>query len=291
MIRFEFLSNCSLKEMVDLMNHAFQDYFTEMKTDVSSYVKRLAKEDLSPDLSIVAYDKEKPVGFILNGIREINNQKIAWNGGTGVIPDYRGQGIGRLMMEKCFEIYHQQQVEVATLEAIDRNLTAIHLYSKMGYQIIDHLKFYSLDLKKAKSKLSSLTTEHTPNTVQSIFKRDLVHLPFFRRWAPWQNQLASLPDAEAIILSNEKNETIGYALFQVITSLQTVNFFHLEVTPKEKNRKDIFIELISHVINKTKPAQSYRTFNLHADIDLDELLREIGFDYQLGQVWMTKTLS
>jgi hypothetical protein len=53
------------------------------------FIARIAKENLSISKSIVAYDEKKPVGILLNGIQEVNGVKIAWNGGTAVVLEYR----------------------------------------------------------------------------------------------------------------------------------------------------------------------------------------------------------
>ena len=46
------------------------------------------------------FEKEIPIGFVLQGIREVDGQKIAWNGGTGIIPKYRGKKLGTCTDEK-----------------------------------------------------------------------------------------------------------------------------------------------------------------------------------------------
>ncbi|MGH9881544.1 MAG: GNAT family N-acetyltransferase, partial [Pyrinomonadaceae bacterium] len=45
--------------------------------------------------SFIAFVEGKPVGFLLNGIRNNSGGKFAWNGGTAVVPAFRGKGVGR----------------------------------------------------------------------------------------------------------------------------------------------------------------------------------------------------
>jgi GNAT superfamily N-acetyltransferase len=43
---------------------------------------------------------------VLNAVRDVDGIRIriAWNGGTAIAPAFRGQGIGRKMMERYLEI-------------------------------------------------------------------------------------------------------------------------------------------------------------------------------------------
>ncbi|MFC5775106.1 hypothetical protein [Ectobacillus antri] len=65
------LSNCHLDEVVEAWNLGFQGYFVNMETTTEKFLKRFVSEGLSPDLSIVVFNGNKPVGLLLNGIREL----------------------------------------------------------------------------------------------------------------------------------------------------------------------------------------------------------------------------
>ncbi len=51
-----------------------------------------------------------------------------------VHPDYRGQGIGKAMLQALILYCQQKQCSGMTLEVRESNGTAIHLYEKMGFQ-------------------------------------------------------------------------------------------------------------------------------------------------------------
>ena len=84
-----------------------------------------------------------PVGFVLQGIKEVDGQKISWNGGTGIIPEYRGKKLGLSLMKEAEKLIKAQNVSVATLEALSENKAAISLYEKCGYKVEDDLLFLS----------------------------------------------------------------------------------------------------------------------------------------------------
>ncbi|SEG67996.1 GNAT family N-acetyltransferase [Paenibacillus sp. UNC499MF] len=145
MIAIRKLTECTLDQAVQVWNEGFSGYFVDMTTNPGAYMTRQAYDQLSPQHSIVAFDGEQPVGFVLTGIRLAGGRKISWNGGTGIIPAYRGQGVGRKLIEAALDIYRQEGVDTATIEAFADNAPAIALYESVGYVTRDTL----LALRKA----------------------------------------------------------------------------------------------------------------------------------------------
>ncbi|WP_054751948.1 GNAT family N-acetyltransferase [Piscibacillus salipiscarius] len=81
----------------------------------------------------------------------------AWNGGTGILPEFRGTGLSHTLIEEVQAVYHEQGVNVANLEAITTNERAINLYEKHGYELIERLGFMQ-GLKRIKiSRLFMIT--------------------------------------------------------------------------------------------------------------------------------------
>jgi len=69
------------------------------------------------------------VGFIAADVRP--SQHTAWIATIGVLPEYRGRGIGRKLLEACEAQIHEQSVRLCVRAA---NQTAIQLYLSSGYQ-------------------------------------------------------------------------------------------------------------------------------------------------------------
>jgi ribosomal protein S18 acetylase RimI-like enzyme len=69
------------------------------------------------------------VGFIAGDIR--TSERLAWIATVGVLPEYRERGIGRALLRACEERLKMPRVR---LNVRVSNLSAIHLYQRMGYR-------------------------------------------------------------------------------------------------------------------------------------------------------------
>lgn len=145
MITFKTMDHITFKEAHELFTLGFEGYYIPMNMTLDAFVARFGNENLSPVLSIIMFDEGNPIGFVIQGIREVDGKKIAWNGGTGIIPKYRGKKLGSVLVEKALHTLKEQDVDIATLEALTINQPAIKLYEKVGYKVIDTLHFLEAD--------------------------------------------------------------------------------------------------------------------------------------------------
>ena len=84
------------------------------------------------------------VGFIAGDVR--GTERIAWIATIGVLPDYRGRGIGSKLLMAC-----EQRLPVATIRLCVRltNAPAIHMYQQHGYMKLDEWPRYYHDGESA----------------------------------------------------------------------------------------------------------------------------------------------
>lgn len=84
-----------------------------------------------------AQEGEKLVGFIATDLRRAQN--TAWIATLGVIPGYRRRGIASRLLEMCQE---EISLPLIRLTVREKNLPAIQLYQKYGYQQVETWKKY-----------------------------------------------------------------------------------------------------------------------------------------------------
>jgi GNAT superfamily N-acetyltransferase len=199
--------------LTDAWNEAFSDYPVPIEMTVDRFAERFARDGLSPSLSVVARVNGEIAGFVLNGVKDLEGRRVAWNGGTGISPRYRGRGIAHRMMEEAMEIYRQNGVEVATLEVLVDNQPAISLYEKWGY--LKEKRLWTLSREGGiDSDCFSVKDDSVYRAVRGS-AREVAGLPFYNRDVAWSMRYQNLFRGESVRILDENGETAGYALFQL----------------------------------------------------------------------------
>jgi ribosomal protein S18 acetylase RimI-like enzyme len=91
-----------------------------------------------------AVNGKQMVGFIAGDIRRMEG--VAWIATVAVLPDYRGRGIGSLLLKAC-----EVQITVSRIRLCVRvsNEVAIRLYEKFGYSKVGEWTRYYQDGESA----------------------------------------------------------------------------------------------------------------------------------------------
>ena len=121
----------------------------------------LIRPAASEDISDIAYLEEItfPIPWSLESIRHDVEENGSFAGymdvwqiaGEGqlnniaVAPEYRGRGIGRKMMDYMIRWLTQDDNEEFSLEVRESNAPAIHLYEKLGFEVIGRREKYYID--------------------------------------------------------------------------------------------------------------------------------------------------
>lgn len=292
MVTIKRLSECTLTEGVTAWNKGFEGYVFNMTTTLEQYTRRMGLEGLSPELSVIAFDGERPIGFVLNGIRTIDGKKLSWNGGTGIDPEYRGKRIGRLLMDETLAIYKENNVEIATLEAVKENENAIKLYEKMGYVIVDEL----VHLQHAGNWKEGFQREGNSSfKIEKGIPIDAAQLPFYKKFVPWQNQWNNARDGQSILVKDSNDVAVGYAIFKRIFNEEGKQIATLltqcETDPNVSNQE----EILTLLLNQVFPPMDIEIQKTAANLSISNkfvyrFLEEAGFEVKARQVSMKKEM-
>jgi GNAT superfamily N-acetyltransferase len=286
------LNVLTFDQALSIWNEGFKGYFADVNMTIDAFIARIAKENLSISKSVVAFDESKPVGILLNGIQEVNGVKIAWNGGTAVLPEYRNKGVGKFLVETTEKINRAEGVQVATLEAISENTPAIELYKKMGYEVVDSLLLMNHD--------AELKFEETyqPFSFKKASAHDILSLDIYDTTIkPWQTEWFNIKDAELLTITEPSSNTnIGYFLYRRVldksgTQLATVLYQGYAVNDRA-DQKQIILSGLKQVFHPHDAPQKRMTVNIpQKNTILVDSLMELGFSTSTKQVFMTKTLE
>lgn len=288
MITYQRLSQLSLDELVKLWNRGFEGYFVSVRMTLNQWLIRTADEGISLEDSLAMYVDGQPIGFVVNGYRTIDGKKTAWNGGTGIVPEFRGRGYGKLLLERNLRLYSELGVETALLEALNQNEKAIRLYASVGYRIVDHLVYLQ-------NEGSLQDAFPQPETLDYWFIKGLPgevrNLPFYRGLSAWQTQWPSLKNGESLQVLRG-NDVVGYALyrrgFDEEGRLAAIYLYQCEAAPERLDEAEIYTAALSQVFQSLELPIKRMTVNLRkSNTTLVAQLSKLGFTAAVEQVYMT----
>ena len=90
-------------------------------------------------LCLIASDGLKNIGYLAASSKDIDyrNSKYAEIENMGVTPEYRGKGIGNLLMDKCVEWAKSNGYQKLFVTSYIANNGAVNFYKKNGFVNID----------------------------------------------------------------------------------------------------------------------------------------------------------
>ena len=138
-IVFSPASTFPLTVLAEIFSRAFEGYFVALPSDPVALSARIRQDhiDLAASLVIEGIDRQPAgVAFIA---RRGDASRLA---GMGIAPPWRGQGIGRAVMEKLLEDAHARGERRMLLEVIEQNPAGVRLYLKSGFTIKRRLVGY-----------------------------------------------------------------------------------------------------------------------------------------------------
>ncbi|MGP4071519.1 GNAT family N-acetyltransferase [Piscibacillus sp. B03] len=289
-ITFKKVSECTINELIYVWNKGFEGYSVDVTMKPETFLKRMVNEDLSAEYSIVAFDGDAPVAIVMNGFREQNDYLNAWNGGTGIVPEYRGTGLSQLLINEVFTIYKQREVQTANLEAISTNQRAIKLYEKHGYELIERLSFFS-----GPDESQDITVIHDYELeCIRVPKEKIKALSFFQNQMPWQNQLESLKEGIGYILY-DRERPIGYAMTKEAYDNngypQSIQLYQFGIEPVLENDVLLVMTFLHKIFKLDRDGVKRHVINFpNRDNQLLSVLNELGFNKTIEQVHMKKIL-
>ena len=96
------LAGTDLIELLAVFNEAFSDYFVQLKLNEAQFKAKLKADNIDFDLSVGVFEDQKLIAFILHGSDVVGQEKVIYNGGTGVVPSKRGLGLTVQMYEYIY---------------------------------------------------------------------------------------------------------------------------------------------------------------------------------------------
>jgi ribosomal protein S18 acetylase RimI-like enzyme len=128
--------------LAETFTAGYEDYFTPLALDARLFglLARIWDYDLESSRVALGDDGAR-IGLAMLGRRG----EEGWVGGVGVVPNHRGEGLGRRLMEALADEARARGVKRLWLEVLVQNEPAIRLYEKLGYEHVRELEVWQLE--------------------------------------------------------------------------------------------------------------------------------------------------
>jgi mycothiol synthase len=101
--------------------------------------------DFRPDLSLLALDGDRPVGFIAAGVLHLpqGDPPVGWISQVGVDPAWRWRGLGAALMGAVLAAFQREGFAAVGLHVNIDNPNAIALYERLGFELVGRRAKYA----------------------------------------------------------------------------------------------------------------------------------------------------
>lgn len=259
---------------------AFADYLLPAQPPPLQLAAKLRADGHRPDLSVgvrAGGPNGRLVGFILHGMGCWEGSTTAYNGGTGVIPVYRGRGLVSGMYAWLRDHLRTAGVQQGLLEVLAPNDSARRAYEKVGFQPARNLAcFRGLPIGRPSAR--GATFAHLPPTRWD-------ELSDWQTTPPsWQNTFdttrRAAEDREVIGMWHH-DELIGYA----VRVPGTPGVAQLAIRPDQR-RQGWGTVLLHHLAERAQCPLTLLNVDRRDEAALD-FLERAGLENFINQVEMT----
>lgn len=274
------LENVKSGGMVKTFNAAFADYFIRIELTEKTFAEKVAVENIFLEKSVGAFAEGKLVGFILLGIDEIEGNKTAYNGGTGVVPKFRGNNLTDKMYEYVLPKLKEEDIYFHQLEVVTKNHAALKTYEKIGFETVRTLSCFK--------GIAAPTQINQDIKLKVLDEIDEQLFPQFWNSQPsWQNSISAIKRTKnlyKIVGAFDNSDLVGYIIYansgRVKQFAVKKDFRHSGIAQtlfafaqKELNEKEILITNIDKTDRQT--ILFLKQLGLKSFLDQFEMMMEV----------------
>lgn len=250
-----------------------------MRMSQEQFEQRLLRDGVRLEISAGAFDEDRMVGFYMNASGTWLGKLTAYDAGTGVIPDYRGQGVAKELF--TFMAPHLKEASFVQylLEVLSTNERAVSLYRRLGF--IDTRRLAVFRRSEPVKDLEGVAIRRVEQPEWELFKT------FWDGYPSWQNSVEAVEriKTDRVVVCAYGDETcVGYGVvFKPASSLM-----QLAVAPAYR-RRGIGSRILSGL--QREVSESLKVNNIDEELKgMMGFFEASGFKMVLGQFEMMKSL-
>lgn len=269
------LQHADLRQMHRSFLEAFSDYPVPMQPTYPQFESRmLHKLHINFQYSVGAFSSEKLAGFLFNTGNTFENVPTIYNGGTGVIPGHRRQGLTSRMFSFLLEqpIGGYQRI---LLETLTTNEVAMRAYEQIGFKRTRFFLCFKLGGRtQIVSKKDYLIKEGTLNMSDTYASFDSVEGCFSDSF----QQLGFNRNHERVLECHVEDRLAGYLIIQP----EHGRVSRLAVA-KDCRRQGVATHLLKSAWEDCGRRPLYFINVPEEAVDVRQFLINLGFENQVDQ--------
>lgn len=282
-INYRFLSPDDFAALHAALLEAFSDYIVPFQLTVAQFKNHIAVNAVDINNSVGAFCDGKMVGFTLNGFGSWSDKSTVYDAGTGVVPGFRGKGIGAEIFEFMTPVLKHNGARQILLEVIAKNEKAVRLYRRLGFEETRRLLLFerqkSFDCNLKKDFVVRKITEPDWKTLKNFWDGN----------TSWQNSIEAIRRGLAqktILGAFRREECIGYGV--VFPKSASIAQLAVDKNYRRSGVASLILSEMQKAVEKNKPL---RLANVDENLKCAvEFLKNRNFSETLSQFEMIKTL-
>ena len=134
------------RALTELQNAAFSESWGFAPNTVEEIAARVRLRPWESDGIIILEADGKPCGYNWTQRAKLRDTPTGYIGMTGVHPDQRGRGLGRIIVAAGMAYLETKGARTVRLEVDHSNKPARELYLSLGFDLVDEAVWYELNL-------------------------------------------------------------------------------------------------------------------------------------------------
>lgn len=284
MIAYRLLTSADFASLYICFLAAFSDYKVSMQMSREQFGQRVFRDGVELEMSVGAFDDDEMIGFCMNGLGSWQGKITAYDAATGVVPGYRGRGVGKELFAFVAPRMREGNIRQYLLEVLSSNQPAAGLYRKLGFVDTRRLAvFRTDDPVKPFDGLRGLEIQRVERPNWHLYQS------FWDGDPSWQNSIDAVErigSESAIIEACVDDRCIGYA----VVFRPAANLMQLAVAPSHR-RQRVGSAVLAALQREVSATESLKVNNIDEELTGSlAFYKANGFKLVLHQFEMIKTL-
>jgi ribosomal protein S18 acetylase RimI-like enzyme len=282
---YQFLNETYFAKLYEAFLQAFSDYVVPFALTEAQFRNHIILNAVDLNSTIGCVEGDKLIGFSLNGFGEWNGKSTVYDAGTGVIPEFRQQGVSEKMFDLMLPVFKEKGIEQCLLEVVTNNTPAVALYEKLGFY-----KIRELALLQCEGKLKARELERSDIEIRPIQDLDWNLFRTFWDGGPsWQNSVEAIARSRKVktaLGAFIDGKCAGYVIF-------SANFGRVAqlAVDREHRHLGIAAALLQSMQSETDAKHPAQVINIDKSLtDSMNFFHRLGFNEILSQFEMIKAL-